>query len=774
MYTYDAAHRLTDQRFASGRTVHFRYDAQGRCTESWVDQGGAPDLALDDDVPEFLADGTTRARGMLHVALDYDRDTITLYDSRQTKRFDHNAHGLIDVAAGPWIEALGYDDAGHLAAYSDPEQRVTRFERDRAGRLLSTTDPAGHRASFRYDDDGRLVEAVDKLGATLKYTYDPTGGLRESWDQLGTLLRCVHDARGLLTRAEMPNGAVTEWHHDDEGNLVTLIEPHGKPRRFEVDDIGLVQAFTDEEGHRTVFGYDATNTLRTITLPNGGVSRLDLDPEGRLVAYTTPDGGTWRLAWAGHHCVHMLTKPTGEQLHLRYDREGNLVRVINERGEHHHLVRDLGGRIVAERHFDGREHRYRLDLSGRLARHTNAAGEPTDFERDPCGRVTKRTFDGRTSETFAYDPAGRLVRAENPSATCEWDHDARGNLVRETTTHGRRRVTIDHTYNAVLQRTSMSTSSGLTVRYHRDLMGNLVKVELPGPDGGAIERTFDTLGRELVRALPGGARILNRYDAVGAMIERRVVGPSAASASRAVAPSWVGPLPEGTTFAEGFATSPGGELLERVDSTGRRERFEYDSCGRLLRRWQLDETRPAGTPPSPAATPSSSAATPPAPGNAPAAPAAPRGIQGPAAALPAVRGVGRGGARVLSPRRDAPRRGAGVGAAHVRAAGRADRRGRCVPEVRPLVRAADRVLRGGRRRPRAASIVTQGSVGSQIESVAEPTLDPRNGESLECRPPRGGSRPTPLRASQTRLRVRSLRFNPQPPPPRHAARVTST
>lgn len=596
-YAYDFAHRLTEERFASGRVVHFRYDRDGRCVESWVDLGGAVDPALADDVPDVLADGITKARGMLHVRLDYGPKTTTVYDSRQTKRLDRNDHGLIDLAAGPWVEALGYDESGHVTAYCDPEDRVTRYERDAAGRLLGVTDSAGHRSAFRYDDQGRLVEAVDELGAALRYSYDPTGRLRETWDQIGTLLRCVHDARGLRTRAEMPNGAVTEWQYDGEGNLVTLVEPHGKPRRFEVDDAGLVRAFTDEEGHRTVFGHDTTNVLRSVTLPNGGVSRVELDPEGRIAAITSPDGATWRLSWGGYHCVHALTKPTGEELGFRYDREGNLVRIVNERGEEHRIDRDAGGRVVGDRFFDGRDYRYRLDASGRLSRHENGAGERTDIERDPCGRVARRTHGDGTAETFAYDPVGRLLESDNGAVKCQWVYDARGNVVREVRTQGRRPVTVEHAYDLANQRVATRTSFGLGVRFQRDLMGRIVGVELPG--GGRIERTFDALGREIVRSLPGGGQVVCRYDGVGAMVERRVVGSGegvGAGAGGGREPAWTGPLPQGTTFAEGFTCSPGGEMIEHWDSTGDRLRFDHDAEGRVLRRWALSAGGRSGAP----------------------------------------------------------------------------------------------------------------------------------------------------------------------------------
>ncbi len=71
-----------------------------------------------------------------------------------------------------------------------------------------------------------------------------------------------------------------------------------------------------------------------------------------------------------------------------------------------------------------------------------------------------------------------------------------------------------------------------------------------------------------------------RYDGMSALVERRVVSPHAARAE----PDWVGHWPEGTTFAEGFAVSPGGELIERTTSDGERETYAYDLLGRVTER----------------------------------------------------------------------------------------------------------------------------------------------------------------------------------------------
>ncbi len=578
-FAYDEDHLLTEIAHPTGRTVHYRYDKAGRCVESWVDHPGAVDPSLADDVPGLLADGATKAKGVLHVRVEYAEGTSIVTDSRQTRRFDHDGTGKVDVASGVWVETTGYDAQGRVTSYTNPEQHVTSYARDAAGRVVGITDPTGATDSYAYDDRGHLTEAVDSLGNALRYVFDDAANLRETNDAIGRLLACNYDDRGLRVRAEMPNGAVTFFEHDAEGNLVRLVEPDGRAKSIEVNDVGLVVGFVDEEGNRTAYQYDAMNTLVSVTLPNGAKTAVDHDAEGHIAAFHTAAGVTWRLHWGGNHMVHRLDKPSGESLHYRYDREGQLVRIVNERGEVHTIERDVAGRVAAETFFDGRHYRYKLDAAGNLALHTNGAGEKTELERDAAGRVTKRIYEDGSEEGFEYDSIGRLTAAAAGEVRAGYTYDARGRLIREQSTTDADSVVVDTTFDPVGHITERRASVGGTIRYERDLMGRATRLHLPG--GGAIERILDGLGREVVRSLPEGGAIVCRYDSMGAMVERRITGPGA---SAAAGPEWVGRLPQGVTHVEGFATSPSGSLIERTTSTGDREVYGYDALGRITER----------------------------------------------------------------------------------------------------------------------------------------------------------------------------------------------
>ncbi|MGH7295508.1 MAG: DUF6531 domain-containing protein, partial [Polyangiaceae bacterium] len=64
-YAYDDFNRLVRQTNRIGFSVHYRYDNRDRCIESWGEYAGK-NPGLSGDVAPFLADGTTRAKGIYH------------------------------------------------------------------------------------------------------------------------------------------------------------------------------------------------------------------------------------------------------------------------------------------------------------------------------------------------------------------------------------------------------------------------------------------------------------------------------------------------------------------------------------------------------------------------------------------------------------------------------------------------------------------------------------------------------------------------------------
>ena len=578
LYSYDGDHRLVRQVLPSGAEAHYRYDEAGRCVETWCARPG--DTSLAGDVAPVLADGSP-AKGVLHCRFEREEGSVTVIDSRQTRRFDLAPDGGIAGAAGVWVEQVAVDAAGEVTRYSDPNGETTAFETDDLGRTTAIVEPTGARTQYAYTAEGNLKEELDALGAAASYEWDGRGLLLGVRDAVGALVQYAYDARGLRVSADMPNGGRTRFEHDDEGNLVRVSEPDGATRHIQYDDEGRAVLVRDAEGQVTRYSYDAMGAVRRVDLPSGSTASFDYDPDGRLARYVDPTGAAFSFVWGGTDVLTEVHKPTGERLALRYDREQNLIEVHNERGEVHRLERDAAGRVVGELGFDGRGRRYQLDAAGRMRRLVDGCGEATDFERDAVGRILRRAYSDGGFDAFDHDPMGRLTRAETEATLVTYGHDARGNVVREEQEVAGERIVVESSFDATGALVGRTWSAGPSVQIERDAARRPVRYVLG--DGGVVARTFDGLGREVLRRLPEGGQVLSRWQGLAGLAERRVLAPGQGPRDQDQ-PAWTGALPPNTVYAEGFARNEMGALVEHVVAGGARTSTTVDPLGRVTER----------------------------------------------------------------------------------------------------------------------------------------------------------------------------------------------
>ncbi|WP_437338355.1 RHS repeat-associated core domain-containing protein [Sorangium sp. So ce394] len=574
-------HYLTGRTYPGGLRVSFRYDSSHRCVETWAEHPGRADPSLAAGSPEFLADGTTRALGVLHCAITYGDGFTEVADSRQIRRYHVNGFGAVDLSTwGPSAHRLEYDALGNITAYVDPTGARWAWQRDADGRVIAAVDPLGAVTRYESDPAGQLVAEADPLGNEIRYEMTPFGKLLRAHDASGLLVEYSYDKHGQLVSATLPNGGVTRFVLDEHANRIEVHEPDGSMRRIAYDFLGRPVAVRDERGFETRYGYDERGALVAIHLPDGGVHTFDYDEDGNLARLTNADGARCEFAWAGFHVVHELRRPDGSRLRLRYDREGDLVTVINDAGEVHRIVRDSGGRIVEERTFDGRTLRYGHDAMGRVTSIENGCGERTQLVYDLAGRLTDRVYPDDTKDHFEYDAMGRVVLAENPAASCAFSYDERGRCVEERSTVLGATIWVRSGYDGLGRRVARETSLGYVERIARDPSGAPLELTLGGTE--ALRLRGDAMGAELERGLPLGGVIRHEHDALGRVV-RRSVAAALDRPLRPGEPAWVG-RPLHLVHDRAYALSHAGVLLEAIDVDTKRTRYEHDACGRIVAR----------------------------------------------------------------------------------------------------------------------------------------------------------------------------------------------
>jgi RHS repeat-associated protein len=581
-YAYDDDHRLTSDTDRAGLCFHFVYDREGRCVESWGDYPGKRDPSLMADLPKFLHDGVTRAKGIHHCKFEYGADGYTeVVDSTQARRFFGNSRGLLTKSVdGGGVMTATYRDDGHLLARTDAMGGMTSFDRDARGRIVKRTDPLGRTTVITRDAAGLPIEIVDAAGGTTTMGRDARGNVLVFTDAAGGTTSFRYDERGLLLEEVSPTGARMAYVWDAQGNLLSHTAPNGAVFQRTYDGLGRCLAETDPFGAVTRWAYSARGDLLEERDAAGGVTRYAYDGEHHLVQHVDPRGHATQFTWGGYHKLADRRDAAGHAARLRYNLEGELTEVHNERGEVHRLTYNAAGRLVGETTFDGRQIEYRHDRMGRVTRIMNGAREATALTYDLAGQIVKRELADGSAEEYAYDTLGNLAAVISPEGEIRYDRDALGRVVREAQVVRDVEHWIEATYDAAGERVGRTTSLGHTEVVARDALGARTRTLLDGAH--PIEHTVDLLGREIARSLPHGGWIQSAYDAVGRLSARRAGAGTAASRGRPGEPEWLGARPDSVTAETTYRYDEAGELIDAWDRSRGPTQYAYDPLGQLV------------------------------------------------------------------------------------------------------------------------------------------------------------------------------------------------
>jgi len=421
-FSYDA-HRLTAQRSPTGLTYHYRYDQRGRCVETWGDYEGKPDASLADDLPRYLADGKTRARGIYHVVLEFGPDGYReVVTSTTVDRVVGNAHGTVDkcVRAGA-VYSRTYDENGHVLSFTDPLGASTKYQRDFFGRVIEVKDPLGRVTRTERDDRGNVIRAIDAMGGITEVRSLPDG---LAWtDPVGATFVVKHDARGLMTEAHAPNGGVSRYGYDAHGNCVREVDRVGVVTERTFDFFGRCVSVR-RAASETRFSYDERGDLVRKIYPDGSTVHYRYDGARQLNAITEANNRTTEFLRGGDHRVHTIRKPDGTTIRYLWTLEQRLCKVINGAGEQYLFEVDAAGRVVSETTFDGRTRRYRYDAAGNLNM-IRTAERTIELEHDLAGQLVARRV-GDVAETFQYDALGRMTSATRNGVALNLEYNAVG------------------------------------------------------------------------------------------------------------------------------------------------------------------------------------------------------------------------------------------------------------------------------------------------------------------------------------------------------------
>ncbi|MEZ5616462.1 MAG: RHS repeat-associated core domain-containing protein [Rhodocyclaceae bacterium] len=292
-YQYDAAGRLAQLTYPSGRQLAYQYDAAGRVSEvTTTSAGGAPQtIAAGIGYRPFgPAAAHTWGNGATH-----------------SRGFDAEGRPSAYPLGGS-ATLIGYDDASRILYQTDAANAAltTSYAYDAADRLTGQVEPATTR-SWSYDAVGnRLAQTVG--AATTAYQYGATsnrltqaGSRTIDADAVGAITndginQYTYDARGRMIRSTSAAGT-TDYLVDPLGRRLMKHGPLGSTA-FLYDQTGHLVAELDAQGNAVqehLWANDAPLAVAVAgSAGGGGGSEVILDNGSAAFTVT----GAWPLSTA--------------------------------------------------------------------------------------------------------------------------------------------------------------------------------------------------------------------------------------------------------------------------------------------------------------------------------------------------------------------------------------------------------------------------------------------------------------------------------------------
>ncbi|MBZ4420714.1 RHS repeat-associated core domain-containing protein [Myxococcus sp. RHSTA-1-4] len=446
-----------------------------------------------------------------------------------------------------------YDDAGRLLSVTDPEGRVTRYQRYADGKEQYVYKAYGTasqvtQATYTYNADALPLTLTDARGNKTTNEYDAYGRLKRSYQPHPTTPgtssttdyeELGYDADGNITSRRTRAGQLFTYTYDALGrqrqqtggglpNIGYDFDAAGRPSRTRYEDGTHVISYTYDTAGRMSqtsdvvgtwtrnigFTYNAAGNLARLTWPDNYYVTYDYDAANRLTA--VKESGTTSLVTLGYDQLSRRTSMVRGGATTSY--------AYTQRGLVHTITHDVAGTA------DDVTLTYGYNKANQLtgAFSTNAA-----YVHVP-GAVT--------TEAFTSNGLNQYTAWKGQAQA----HDTNGNV---TSSNGR---TFAHD---ALNRLASSTQGTTTTTYTFDPTGRQVK---------------KSVGTTVSQVLYAGLAELGDYNGSNALIRRYIPGPA---------------MDETLAIIEGTAkkyllTDRLGSVIGVTDAAGTvTEKFSYDPFG---------------------------------------------------------------------------------------------------------------------------------------------------------------------------------------------------
>lgn len=506
---------------ADAATRHVEYDGDGHVRRTRSARNDLTTLTLDpfgrvtaqEDALANLVRRTYDKASNLTVERIFERQENGTFVLVARSEFEYDELGrTIRAGVNRFEDALLATnlDSDFLDSPGLGELLVTQTFYDAKGRVIRTVDPLGRERLFEYDALDRVTAKTDALGNRIENQYDAHGNLvRQDFrdvvrnPETGGIVSerifsssSTYDELDRLVTDTNTLGNVIHYTYDSRNNLVCRVDPLGNVVRTQFDIYGrLVTEISDQ----TDTGLEEGNPLAS------AFTRYKYDANGNLIGITDALGRRIRQIYDALDRRRAVIFPDGSRVAFDYDPDGNLIMTQDNNGLRRHYTVDALGRTT------------RVDVD--------------DVQLDAA-----IVAEGANFEAYGYDALGRRVHEENNYAQIDIRFNSLGWPLQETLTFTTSDAHLDdpriitRAFNNAGALTELTYPNGRRLRFHRDDLDRLVRVEnmVKGMDYPGNTATsdvhdiavFEYAGRQRSRcAFGNGGAVSYRHDGAGRIIE---------------------------------------------------------------------------------------------------------------------------------------------------------------------------------------------------------------------------------------------------------------
>lgn len=421
-----------------GRSLQFRYDANGRMTEM-IDPANKS-YRYGFDVSNNLA-SVTYPDGFHRNYLYNEKPNIP--DAISSDEYNYFLTGIVDETS-----------FGVFTRYAS-------YTYDSNGRPVSTEHASGiEKYTLNYD----AASISDPLGMLTTFSYVPLNGtnyiatIKKTADGNDIRRSLSYDANGNPVSRTDFNGMVTNYTYDIVRNLeLTRTEAAGTAQARTITTVWhptfRLPIKVAEPQQLTLYTYDDHGNLLMKTRQ----ATTDTDGSQGVSATTSGSPRNWSYAYNSVGQPFVIKGPNiyaAEINKFEYDSHGNLTKLTNPLEQ----MTTLGD----------------YDANGRVGSMRDPNGLTTTYSYSPRGWMTSKT-QGTEVTNFSYDGPGQLLSATFPDGT-----------------------TLNYTYDAAHRLTKIVDDKSNSVNYTLDAMGNRIEEQFNDPSGALnrqISRVFDARNR---------------------------------------------------------------------------------------------------------------------------------------------------------------------------------------------------------------------------------------------------------------------------------------